>query len=92
MDASTTYTVEAINSAFTGRVPWGDSGTVVHDGLTQHQAIKLYKGYYRDYNPQSGGWCGHVRIVGSDNWTYQVQSPEPGERASLSRLYHLDDI
>ena len=31
-------------------------------------------------------------IVGSDDWTYTVEPPAPGERATLQAMYHLDDL
>ena len=93
MATTTTYTIEHIDRAFGERegVPWGRAQRV--EGLTDRQAIKRYRGLYRDYHPQgNGGYSGHVRIVGSDDWTYAVEPPAPGERATLSPLYHLDDL
>ena len=89
-----TYTVEAINRPYgaSQSIPWGDSHRT--EGLTAAKAIKTYNEVNRWYHPDglSGGYSGHVRIVGSDNWTYSVEPPEPGQRATLSPQYHLDDL
>ena len=93
MATTTTYTIEHIDRAYgaSESIPWGDAKR--HGGLTERKAIKTYNEYVRWYHPQgSGGYSGHVRIVGSDDWTYTVEPPEPGERATLSPLYHLDDL
>jgi hypothetical protein len=87
-----TYTVEAINRPYgaSDGIPWGDA--VRTEGLTDRDAIKLYSQIYRWYHPEPSAWSGHVRIVGSDRWTYIVEPPEPGERSLLCRMYHLDDL
>ena len=93
METKTTYTVEAINRAYgaSESIPWGDA--VRTEGLTERKAIKLYNDLNRWYHPQGGdGYSGHVRIVGSDDWTYTVEPPAPGERATLQAMYHLDDL
>lgn len=92
MEGKITYTVEAIGRpcGASQSIPWGDA--VRTEGLTELQAIKLYRDYCRWYHPEPDAWSGHARIVGSDNWSYTVEPPEPGERATLSPLYHLDDI
>jgi len=41
---------------------------------------------------RESGYSGHVRIVGIDEWTYMVEPAMPGARATLQRLYHLDDL
>jgi len=91
-DAQVTYTVEAIGRPYGGqeRIPWDDAKRV--EELTEAKAVKLYNEYYRWYHPGNNGYSGHVRIIGSDRWTYSVESPSPGERATLSREYHLDDL
>ena len=84
MEVKLTYTVETIDRAFGLRegVPWGKARRF--EGLTESKAVKAYKEFYRRYHPQGGdGYSGHVRIVGSDDWTYQVNPPLPGERATL---------
>ena len=106
MDSKTTYTVEWVDRAFGPRdaIPWGflhaeedyDSGRGIagwKTNLSVSQAVKLYNAKHRWYHPQGGdGYSGHVRILGSDRWTYAVEPPSLGERATLSRQYHLDDI
>jgi hypothetical protein len=92
-EAAVTYTVEAIGRPYGARerIPWADAGRV--EELTEAKAIKIFHDYYRWYHPQGGdGYSGHVRILGSDRWTYTVEPPSPGERATLSREYHLDDL
>jgi hypothetical protein len=98
METKLTYTVEAINRPYgaSQSIPWGDA--VRTEGLTERKAIKTYNDLNRWYHPQGGdAYSGHVRIVGSDDWTYSVEPPTmaaawAGERAILSRLYHLDDL
>ena len=93
-EENVTYTIEHIDRAFGERegVPWGRAQRV--EGLTERKAIKLYNDIDDWYHPEGryGGYSGHVRIVGSDDWAYTVEPPEPGERATLSPLYHLDDL
>jgi hypothetical protein len=86
-----TYTVQVISRPFgpSEIIPW-DKGSN-WDGLSASKAIRVYNEKWRRYNHGSG-WSGHVRIVGSDDWIYGIDGPMPGERASLARLYHLDDI
>ena len=93
MESKIIYTVETIDRAFGLRegIPWGDAQRI--EGLTERKAINTYKEFDRRYHPQGGdGYSGHVRIVGSDDWTYMVEPPEPGERATLQAMYHLDDL
>jgi len=94
METKVTYTVEAINRPYGAQesIPWGDA--VRTEGLTALQAVKTYNWWNRHYHPDGryGGYSGHVRIVGSDDWTYTVEPPEPGERATLQAMYHLDDL
>ena len=86
-----TYTVESLSSAYGGRVPW-DNATR-EEGLTERQALRRYNDLNRWYHPQGdGSYSGHVRIVGIDEWTYMVEPAMPGARATLQRLYHLDDL
>jgi len=94
MEIKLTYTVEAINRPYGAQesIPWGDAHRT--EGLTERKAIKTYNDINRWYHPDGryGGYSGHVRIVGSDDWTYSVEPPEPGDRATLSPMYHLDDL
>ena len=92
METKTTYTVEAINRAYGAQesIPWGDAQRI--EGLTERKAIKLYKEFDRWYHPDPSAYSGHVRIVGSDDWTYSVEPPALGERATLQAMYHLDDL
>ena len=96
METKLTYTVEAINRPYGAQdsIPWGDA--VRTEGLTEREAIKMYNEVNRAHRfqlPQGGdGYSGHVRIVGSDDWTYTVEPPAPGERATLQAMYHLDDL
>ena len=93
METKVTYTVEAIGRPYGAQdsIPWGDA--VRTEGLTERKAIKTYNDLNRWYHPQGGdGYSGHVRIVGSDDWTYTVEPPAPGERATLQAMYHLDDL
>ena len=92
MEAKLTYTVETVDRAFgLGEgIPWGKARRF--EGLTESKAVKTYKEFYRWYHPETNAYSGHVRIVGSDDWTYTVEPPSPGERSTLSRMYHLDDI
>ena len=93
METKVTYTVEAIGRPYGAQdsIPWGDAHRV--EGLTEQKAVKTFNDYNRWYHPQGGdGYSGHVRIVGSDDWTYTVEPPAPGERATLQAMYHLDDI
>lgn len=86
-----TYAVENLNSAYGGRVPWDNAGR--ETGLTERQAIRRYLELYRRHHLQNdGSWSGHVRIVGSDEWTYTVEPAVPGARSTLQRLYHLGDL
>jgi len=86
-----TYTIESLSSAYGGRVPWGNATR--EEGLTERQAIRRYNDLSRWYHPQGdGSYSGHVRIVGSDEWTYEVGHALPGARSTLQRLYHLDDL
>jgi len=85
-----TYTVETLNSAYGGRIPWDRAGR--KEGLNERKAISLYNRAHEWYHPEDNSWSGHVRIVGSDDWTYTIESPMPGERTTLQRLYHLDDL
>jgi hypothetical protein len=91
-EAAVTYTVEAIGRPYGARerIPWGDAGRV--EELTETKAIRIYNDYYRWYHPETNAYSGHVRIIGSDRWTYTIEPPSPGERATLSREYHLDDL
>jgi len=92
METKVTYTVEAINRPYGAgdAIPWSDA--VRTEGLTERKAITLYSQIYRWYHPEPYAWSGHVRIVGSDRWTYTVEPPSPGERSLLCRMYHLDDL
>ena len=94
MKAELTYTVEALGRPFGAQesIPWGNAQRI--EGLTAGKAIKSFNDFNRWYHPDGryGAYSGHVRIVGSDNWTYTVEPPEPGERATLSPMYHLDDL
>jgi len=86
-----TYTIESLSSAYGGRVPWDNAKR--EEGLTERQAIRRYNDLNRWYHPQGdSGYSGHVRIVGIDEWTYMVEPAMPGARATLQRLYHLDDL
>ena len=86
-----TYTVEIVSRAFgtQDRIPWHRAKR--YDGLNASEAIRQYNRASRDFT-YGNSWSGHVRIVGSDDWTYTVAPPMPGERSTLGRLYHLDDI
>jgi hypothetical protein len=92
MGVNITYTVEAIGRPYgaSESIPWGDAHRT--EGLTERSAIKTYNQFNRWYHPEPNAYSGHVRIVGSDDWTYSVEPPEPGERATLSPMYHLDDL
>jgi len=94
MASKITYTVEAINRPYgaSESIPWGDA--IRTEGLTERKAIKSYNEINRWYHPEgrNGGYSGHVRIVGSNDWTYAVEPPVPGERATLQAMYHLDDL
>ena len=90
MATKITYTVETLNRPYAGRIPWGEA--IRSNTLTERKAISLHNYYARWYHPEGGGYSGHVRIVGSDDWTYSIEDPMPGERASLTRLYHLEDL
>ena len=92
METKPTYTIEAINRPYGASeiIPWGDA--IRTEGLTEQKAIRLYNKIHRWYHPETNAYSGHVRIVGSDDWTYTVEPPSPGERSTLSRMYHLDDI
>jgi len=89
-----TYTIETIDQPFSEweGVPWGMAHRHAW-GLSERRAIRLYNVLQDWYHPQGprGGYSGHVRIVGSDDWTYEVEAPTPGERSTLKRLYHLGD-
>jgi hypothetical protein len=87
--AAVYYTVEHIDRAYT-RPPWEVAESIVD--LSERDAIKIYLNLNRRYHPEPSEWSGHVRIVGSDRWTYIVEPPEPGERSLLCRMYHLDDL
>jgi hypothetical protein len=85
------YTVEILDRPYTGRIPWSDATRT--EGLTERTAIFLYQRQSAWLNPEADCWSGHVRIVGSfDGWVYTVVPPMLGERSTLARLYHLDDI
>jgi hypothetical protein len=86
-----TYTVQVISSPFgpADQIPWDQANW--DDGLSVSKAIRVYNETRRWYN-HGNSWSGHVRIVGSDDWTYTVAPPMPGARSTLSRLYHLDDL
>ena len=92
METKLTYTVEAINRPYgaSQSIPWGEA--VRTEGLTERKAIKTYNDLNRWYHPEPNAYSGHVRIVGSDDWTYTVEPPAPGERATLQAMYHLDDL
>jgi hypothetical protein len=91
MTDTNSYTVESLSSPYGGHVPWCDARR--EEGLTERDSIRRYNELYRWYHPDGNSWAGHVRIVGSDEWTYTVEPPAyPGERSSLKRLHHLDDI
>jgi len=86
----TTYTVETLDDPYSGMIPWEDASRVT--GLDERKAIKLLIEADRFYCPEGGGWSGHARIVGSDNWEYRIDPLIlPGERSTLQRLFHLDD-
>jgi hypothetical protein len=92
MEVKLTYTVEAIGRPYgaSESIPWGDAKR--HEGLTERKAIKCYNDYWHWYHPDSNSYSGHVRIVGTDDWTYEVEPPTPGERSTLVPVYHLDDL
>ena len=85
-----TYTVETLDGAYANHIPWWNASRA--EGLTERKAIALHNQADRRYHPDENSWSGHVRIVGSDDWTYSVEPPIPGGRSTLQRLYHLDDI
>ena len=88
-----TYTVESLSRAYAGRVPWDKA--VRREGLSERAAITLLNRLSRWYSGGSDGtwWSGHVRVVGTDDWTYDVErSWTPGSRSKLVRIYHLDDL
>ena len=84
------FTVESLDSPYSGRVPWDKA--VRREGLSERAAITLLNrlsGWYSD----GTSWSGHVRVVGTDDWTYDVErSWTPGSRSKLVRIYHLDDL
>jgi len=86
----TTYTVETLDRAYANHIPWQDANRT--EGLNERKAISLHNQADRRYHSEANSWSGHVRIVGSDDWTYSVEPPIPGGRSTLQRLYHLDDI
>jgi hypothetical protein len=85
-----TYTVESLDSPYAGHVPWDKAQR--HEGLSERAAIALLNrlsGLYRD----GRSWSGHVRAVGTDDWTYDVERGwAPGSQSKLVRIYHLDDL
>ncbi len=87
----TTYRVQSLSSAYGGSVPWDKAGTD-YLGKSERNAITKYNRLYKWYHPEQSGWSGHVRIVGDDGWLYQPSFPIPGERSTLERVLHLDDI
>ena len=84
------YTVEHVSRPYSRDIPWEDAHR--SEGLTVHQAIKIYNETWVDCHPQPNAWCGHVRIVGDDDWIYAIDGPYPGSRATLVKRFHLDDI
>jgi len=83
------FTVETIDSAYAGRVPWDKARRC--EGLSERAAITMFN-RLSDWYHDGPGWSGHVRVIGSDDWQYQVMPPCLGERATLARAYHLDDM
>jgi hypothetical protein len=85
-----TYTVEELSDAYGGRVPWDNARR--HEGLSERAAITMLNrlsGWYH----HGSSWSGHVRVVGTDDWTYDVERGwAPGSRSKLVRIYHLDDL
>jgi hypothetical protein len=94
METIITYTIESINRPYGAQdsIPWGDAHRA--EGLTERKAVRRYNEMVRWYHPDgpNGGYSGHVRIVGSDDWTYEVERPPRGQRATLCPMYHLDDL
>jgi len=84
------YTVENLDMAYGGRPPWGRADREV--GLTELQAIKRANELNRVYHREQNSWSGHVRIVGDDGWVYDKELGAYGQRATLRRVVHLDDI
>ena len=88
-----TYTVESLSRAYAGRGPWDKAQR--DEGLSERAAITLLNRLSRWYSGGSDGtwWSGHVRVVGTDDWTYDVERGwAPGSRSKLVRIYHLDDL
>jgi hypothetical protein len=95
MTASTasSYTVEILDRPYAGgRIPWWNA--LKDNGLSERQAITRYTQGIKWFSPEFGSnsWSGHVRIVGSDGWTYSVEPARPGGRRKLVRLTHLNDL
>ncbi|ANS03524.1 hypothetical protein [uncultured Mediterranean phage uvDeep-CGR2-KM21-C338] len=85
-----TYTVESLSRAYAGRVPWDKAQR--DEGLSERAAITLRNRLSRLYSDGTS-WSGHVRVVGTDDWTYDVERGwAPGSRSKLVRIYHLDDL
>ena len=89
-----TYTVESLSRAYSGHVPWDKAQR--DEGLSERAAIALLNrvsGWYSGSGSGGTWWSGHVRVVGTDDWTYDVERDwVPGSRSKLVRAYHLDDI
>ena len=87
-----TYTVESLDSPYSGRVPWDKAQR--DEGLSERAAITLLNRLSRWYSGGSDGtwWSGHVRVVGTDDWRYIVERGwAPGSRSKLVRIYPLDE-
>ena len=84
------FTVESLSRPYSGRVPWDKAQR--DEGLSERAAITLLNRLDRWYSDGTS-WSGHVRVVGTDDWTYDVErSWAPGSRSKLVRIYHLDDL
>ena len=86
------FTVESLSRPYSGRVPWDQAQR--DEGLSERAAITLLHRLSRWYSDgTSWNWSGHVRVVGTDDWTYGVECGwAPGSRSKLVRIYHLDDL
>jgi hypothetical protein len=84
------FTVEELRSPYSGRVPWDKAHR--HEGLSERGAITMLNRLYSWYH-HGTSWSGHVRVVGTDDWVYDVERDwAPGSRSKLARMIHLDDL
>jgi len=85
---TTYYTVENLNRAHAGSIPWNKS-RIAYNGQSIRTAIRKFRHLDRIYHPEPHGWSGHVRLIATideEDWL-----AIPTDATTLEMICRLDD-